>query len=67
MYMNDQKENNEKRDFPGLGIGLFILVASVLTLGEYLGLIPKDLRWGLPTIGIIWGLTMVVRAISNKR
>ncbi|MNF02055.1 hypothetical protein D3C80_2011500 [compost metagenome] len=67
MYMNDQKKNNEKRDFPGLGIGLFILVASVLTLGEYLGFIPKDLRWGLPTIGIIWGLTMVVTAISNKR
>lgn len=67
MNMNDQKKNNDKRDFPGLGIGLFILVASVLTLGEYLGFIPKDLRWGLPTIGIIWGLTMIVTAISKNR
>jgi hypothetical protein len=64
--MENQEKRSEQREFPGLGLGLFILAASLLTLGEYLGMIPKDLKWGLPTVGIIWGLTMVVRALSKK-
>lgn len=65
--MSDQERINESVKFPGLGLGLFILAASLLTLGEYFGVVPKDLRWGLPTAGVIWGVTLVVRAIFTKR
>lgn len=65
--MNDQEKSNESVKFPGLGLGLFILAVSLLTLGEHFGVVPKDLKWGLPTIGIVWGVTLVVRAIFTKR
>jgi hypothetical protein len=64
--MSDQKRVNEPVKFPNLGFGLFILAASLLTLGEYFGVVPKDLRWGLPLVGVIWGFTVVVRAIFTK-
>ncbi|MDH1293038.1 hypothetical protein N5C43_17480 [Comamonas terrigena] len=64
--MENQQSSSAPEKFAGLGLGLFILAASLLTLGEYFGIVPKDLKWGLPTIGIIWGVTLVVRAISRK-
>lgn len=64
--MNDEKRVNEPVKFPNLGFGLFILLASLLYLGEHFGVVPKDLRWGLPLVGVIWGLTVVLRSLFSK-
>ena len=64
--MEEQEVRSKQRQFPGLGFGIFIVVASLFTLGEQLGFIPSDLKWGLPTIGIIFGGMMVVRALTGK-
>lgn len=65
--MKNQENDNKPSNYDGLWFGAFILVASLLTLGEYLGFVPKDLQWGLPTFGIIVGLAFIVKAVSKKR
>lgn len=44
---------------PSLGWAVFLLIAGTALLGERLGWIPPDVKWGLPAVLIAAGIAML--------
>lgn len=63
--MQDSKRTGGERDALSIGFGLFLVIASALTLAEYAGLIPA-MRWGMPTLGLVVGGVVLFNSLSKK-
>lgn len=48
-------------------LGIFVVIAGVLSLLEVLGLISTDVKWGMPLAITCIGLSLLFDAIKAKR
>lgn len=53
-------------DGPGIGWGLFFLIAGGALLSERLGWIPTDVQWGFPAVLIAFGISILVSYFRKK-
>jgi hypothetical protein len=60
-----KKSSGTQRDVLGIGFGLFLILASMLTLAEYAGLIP-EMKWGGPLFWLIAGGAILYASISKR-
>lgn len=64
--MQDSKPTSDRRprDPVGIGFGLFLVVAGLLTLAEYAGWIPAT-KWGMPTFWVVVGGVILYNSLSK--
>lgn len=48
-------------------LGLFIVIAGVISLLESMGVITSDAKWGLPLAVICIGLSLIYNAVQTKK
>lgn len=48
-------------------LGIFIVVAGVLSLLEGLGLVSADVKWGMPLAVICFGMSLIFDAVKAKK
>lgn len=48
-------------------LGLFIVIAGVISLLESMGIIVSDVKWGLPLAVICIGLSLIYNAATSKQ
>lgn len=48
-------------------LGLFIVIAGVISLLESMGVIVSDVKWGLPLAVICIGLSLIYNAATSRQ
>ena len=48
-------------------LGLFIVIAGIISLLESMGFIVSDVKWGLPLAVICIGLSLIYNAAKSKQ
>jgi len=51
----------------GMFLGIFVVIAGILSLLEALGLFSTDVKWGIPLAVICIGLSLLFDAIKSKK
>jgi len=48
-------------------LGLFIVIAGIISLLESVGVIASDVKWGLPLAVICIGVSLIYNAVKSKQ
>lgn len=48
-------------------LGLFIVIAGVISLLESMGVIVSDVKWGLPLAVICIGLSLIYNSATSRQ
>lgn len=62
--MEHQQPARAPRDGFAIGVGLFLVLAGLLTLAEHAGLIPP-MKWGLPVLALVIGGVILYNSLRR--
>jgi cytochrome c-type biogenesis protein CcmH/NrfF len=63
--MHEAKPDQWQVDALGVGFGLFLVLAGVLTLAEHAGIIPA-MKWGVPIFWIVIGGVILYSSVRKR-
>lgn len=58
-------DTKQIRTRPGIGFGLFLLLAGIVLLAERLGWLSAKVDWLLPVILIVWGASELYKRLGT--